>query len=131
MRFVPNANFNGTSAFSFRGWDRRAGGNGMTADLSVTSSTGGMTPFSTGTEFATVTVNPQNDAPVLKVGSPISLSIAEDLAANDGTPVSTLLNAVPGVDLITDIDTGAVEVIAIIGATGVATAPGSIRSMPE
>ncbi len=90
-----------------------------------------MTPFSTGTEFATVTVNPQNDAPVLKVGSPISLSIAEDLAANDGTPVSTLLNAVPGVDLITDIDTGAVEGIAIIGATGVATGTWQYRSMPE
>ena len=45
VRFVPDANFNGTANITFRAWDKSAGAAGSTAN---TGSTGDPTPFSTG-----------------------------------------------------------------------------------
>ena len=64
IRFVPNANFNGTvtNGITFRAWDTTDGNpSGTTgADSSVA---GGTSPFSSDTETASITVNPVNDAP--------------------------------------------------------------------
>lgn len=61
IRFIPNANFNGTATFDFVAWDQTTG----TAGSSVNVTTrGGTTAFSTATETATITVNAVNDAPV-------------------------------------------------------------------
>jgi hypothetical protein len=70
IRFVPNANFNGTidPAITFRAWDQTAGTNGGTADVSAN---GGTTAFSNGTESASIIVTPVNDAPsFVKGGDP-------------------------------------------------------------
>ena len=63
VRFVPNANYNGTvvNGITFRAWDQTAGTVGSTAD---TSSNGGSTAFSGNTVSASVTVNSVNDAPL-------------------------------------------------------------------
>ncbi|MDQ5846908.1 MAG: Ig-like domain-containing protein [Acidobacteriota bacterium] len=77
IRFVPNANFNGTVAtgITFRAWDQTSGTNGNTADPSTN---GGATAFSTATETASITVNSSNDAPTLDaIGD---LAINEDAA---------------------------------------------------
>ncbi|HEX8772070.1 MAG TPA: tandem-95 repeat protein [Pyrinomonadaceae bacterium] len=64
VRFVPNAEFNGTinPGITFHAWDQSTGTNGNTADTSV--ALGGITPFSTATETASITVTEVNDAPV-------------------------------------------------------------------
>ena len=115
VRFLPNANFNGTvdTGLTFRAWDRTSGSNGSTADTSVV---GGTTAFSVATETASITVNPVNDAPVLENSGFMSLSaIDEDVpaASNNGTLVGDIIASAGG-DRITDIDAGAVEGIAVI-----------------
>ena len=62
VRFVPNANWNGTvnNGITFRAWDQTTGTAGNTAD---TSSNGGATAFSSATASASVTVTSVNDAP--------------------------------------------------------------------
>jgi hypothetical protein len=62
VRFIPNANFNGTidPGITFRAWDQTSGVNGNTAD---TTTTGGTTAFSTATETAAITVISVNDNP--------------------------------------------------------------------
>jgi Domain of unknown function (DUF4347) len=63
VRFVPNANFNGTvsNGLTFRAWDQTSGAAGGSAD---TTGNGGTTAFSSATASASIVVNPVNDAPV-------------------------------------------------------------------
>ncbi len=66
VRFVPDADYNGSATITFRAWDKTSGSAGGTAD---TGSTGGTTPFSSVSDMATVTVTAVNDAPVLGPGT--------------------------------------------------------------
>jgi Domain of unknown function (DUF4347)/Bacterial Ig-like domain/Putative Ig domain/RTX calcium-binding nonapeptide repeat (4 copies) len=55
VRFVPNADYNGTATIDFRAWDTT---NGSAAGTIVNASgNGGTTPFSSAVETATITVN--------------------------------------------------------------------------
>ncbi len=62
VRFLPNANFNGTvnPGITFRAWDQTQGVNGGTAALGAG---GNASAFSTAGETASITVNAVNDAP--------------------------------------------------------------------
>ncbi len=60
VRFVPDANYNGSTTLTFRAWDKTAGAAGATAN---TSTNGGTTAFSSATDTASVTVSSVNDAP--------------------------------------------------------------------
>ncbi|NJO80434.1 MAG: calcium-binding protein [Cyanobacteria bacterium RM1_2_2] len=62
VRFVPNANYNGTANMSFRAWDTTNGlANGaIEVDTSVN---GGETAYSATVGTASITVNSSNDAP--------------------------------------------------------------------
>ena len=77
VRFVPNANFNGTvsGGLSFRAWDRTSGTAGATAN---TTSNGGVTAYSSGLASADVTVASVNDAPVRTGGTVSNLTAAEN-----------------------------------------------------
>ena len=66
VRFVPDADYNGSATITFRAWDKSTGSAGGTAD---TSSTGGTTPFSSVSDAASITVSAVNDAPVLGPGT--------------------------------------------------------------
>ena len=80
VRFVSNANWNGTVAngLTFRAWDQTAGSAGGTIN---TNANGGNTAFSAATASAGVTVNPVNDAPVLdNTKSPALTAQNEDSA---------------------------------------------------
>ena len=115
VRFRPSTNFAGTvnSAITFRAWDRTSGTAGNTAD---TTTNGGTTAFSTGTETASVTVTNVNDAPVLdNTGAMTLSSVNEDEAAPAGSLVSGIIASATG-DRITDPDAGALEGIAITAA---------------
>ena len=75
IRFVPNSNFNGTSAITFRAWDKSSGANG---DVSADTTSG--TSFSSDDDTAEITVTPVDDSPT--VANPISdISASEDSTA--------------------------------------------------
>ncbi|MEO8494716.1 MAG: dockerin type I domain-containing protein [Planctomycetota bacterium] len=73
VRFVPNAAFHGTAAFSFRAWDQSTGVIGERAD---TTATGGATPFSTVQENAIVTVVQVDDPPTLDAIDAVLLEVS-------------------------------------------------------
>nr|CRH05300.1 protein of unknown function [Candidatus Magnetococcus massalia] len=99
LRFVPDADFNGTADITVRSWDVSAGAD---EDSQVDTSTNGdTTAFSTATESATITVNPVNDAPTLDNSTDLTLTVIdEDPSSNTGTTVADLIDG-----LVTEIDT--------------------------
>jgi VCBS repeat-containing protein len=79
VRFVPNANFNGTVDLYYRAWDKTQGSEG--AKLNLSGKIGDTGTASVVFQKATCTVTPVNDAPVLVTGTPRSFgTIAEDTA---------------------------------------------------
>ncbi len=76
VRFVPNANWNGTLAggLTFRAWDQTSGTAGSTAD---TTSNGGTSAFSAGVTSAGITVTSVNGAPA---GADNTVTTFEDTA---------------------------------------------------
>ena len=89
IRFVPNHDWNGTAAITFRAWDQTSGTNGQSGvNVSIN---GGLTAFSTATETATITVNPVNDAPVA-TGSGGGFTFTENDAATIIDSALTLLD---------------------------------------
>ncbi len=112
IRFVPDANYNGSAGtITFRAWDRTVGANGQTGF--TISATGGTTAFSDALETATLTVAPINDAPVLNNSGNMTLpNVQEDTADPAGDRVASILTS----DLanpVTDVDAAAVEGIAV------------------
>ncbi|MDH5191905.1 MAG: DUF4347 domain-containing protein, partial [Gammaproteobacteria bacterium] len=110
LRFVPDGNNSDSATITYRAWDQTSGAAGSKVD---TSSNGGTTAFSTAEDTASITVTAVNDAPVLdNSGSPTLTTITEDDTNNSGDLVSAIVGAT-----ITDVDTGAVEGIAVTGLT--------------
>ncbi|MBD1581577.1 Ig-like domain-containing protein [Pseudoalteromonas sp. S16_S37] len=71
VRFVPNANYNGTSSITFVAWDKSAG---TTGDVTDATSKGGSTAFSNASDTATITITSVNDAPTVKSNRGLSIS---------------------------------------------------------
>ncbi|MCP4091369.1 MAG: hypothetical protein GY746_16495, partial [Gammaproteobacteria bacterium] len=106
IRFVPNADWNGTSTFSFRAWDKSSGTTGQTGDASIG---GHDLAFSETEAAASITVNAINDAPVLDdTQSPALTSADEDDTDNNGDMVGGIITD----NSITDAD-GAIKAIAV------------------
>jgi hypothetical protein len=111
VRFVPNANFNGTVNFVFRAWDGTLGSAG--AKQNLTGQYGGAGTVSSAFAKALCTITPVNDAPVLGGSSTPSFgTIAEDTPAANiaGTLVS---NVLAGIALDADGDTLGIAVIGL------------------
>ena len=110
IRFVPNGQNATTAAFTFRAWDQTSGTFGTKVDVSTN---GGTTAFSAATETAAITVTALNDAPVLDTAGAATLTqIDEGDIHNSGDTVAAIIASAGG-DPITDVDSGAVEGIAI------------------
>lgn len=77
LRFVPNADENGTETITFRAWDKSTGTAGTFADADPN---GGTTAFSATTDTASVTVNPVNDDPTASL--PASVTVTEETASD-------------------------------------------------
>ncbi len=108
VRFVPNANWNGTVAagLTFRAWDHASGFAGTQVDASVN---GGSTAFSATTATAGIVVNPANDPPQLL--QPLADQAAtQDAAFSYTVPAGTF----------GDIDTGDTLVYSATLASGAA-----------
>lgn len=114
--FQPLPAFSGTlsDAITFRAWDRTTGSNGGLADASVN---GGSTAYSAAADTVSLTVTGSNDAPVLDNSGAMALTtINEDQTTNGGNTVAAIIASAGG-DRITDLDSGAVEGIAINALT--------------
>ncbi|WP_395689902.1 beta strand repeat-containing protein, partial [Caenimonas koreensis] len=78
VRFVPAADYVGTSSITFRAWDRTSG----TAGGVGNASTGGWDrAYSVASATSSISVTPVNDAPVLLAGTLADLTVLE----NSGT----------------------------------------------
>ncbi|MDC0190297.1 DUF4347 domain-containing protein, partial [Rhodospirillales bacterium] len=96
VRFAPAKHFNGTVTLQYRAWDQTQGNTstGTTARVFDTNNAGanpaapgGASAFSTGIISKTITVNPINDAPVLRNDAfTIAQSINEDSTAEIVVP---------------------------------------------
>lgn len=113
LRFVPNADFQGDVAISYRAWDQTQGAVGGTFDLSEAVSLGGTQAFSSMDAAATLSVLPMNDAPRLDASLAITLDTIQEGATNpEGTLIANLLGGV------TDPDREALHGIAVTAVTG-------------
>ena len=111
FRFVPNANWNGTTGLlQYKAWDQTSGTAGTYVDASVS---GGTTAFS-GTSGSTVQVTAVNDAPVLGFTGSITIPPTNEDTPSPPCPVSDLLFSA----MRTDVDAGALSGIAVTAATG-------------
>ena len=114
--FQSAADYNGTmaNAIMFRAWDRSNGVNGGLADASIN---GGGTAFSAAADAAVITINAVNDAPSLANGATATLPATLENVASSGTTVAAILASTSGIDA----DGGAMNGIAVTGATGSGT----------
>jgi uncharacterized protein YkwD len=115
IRFIPNANFNGTVNLTYRAWDRTTGSAGSTVNLSTAANVGGNTAYSAAMDAAALIITPVNDAPVLNVAGGFNLASVDRTGriANSGTLVSTLLS-----NAVADVDANAQQGLAVVGLTG-------------
>jgi uncharacterized repeat protein (TIGR01451 family) len=103
IRFLPNA-MNGTSAtFTYRAWDQSDGANAGTREDAA--NTGGSSPFSIGSNTASIAVSSVNDAPGF-VGGITNLTVVKDSGAAD---IGALLHS-------GDPDLGQTETWTVTGA---------------
>lgn len=113
VRYLPNANWNGTATLSYHAWDQTRGTPGAYANLTLVGSTGGSSPFSTAIESASITVAPVNDAPVLNTKpAPVFTRLAIDQTNSTGNTVAQIIGSA-----ISDVDAGAVQGIAVTRAS--------------
>ena len=114
VRFLPNADYNGTpGTLTVRLIDDSAGAVTSGSTVNVTTS-GGTTRYSDASNavLLNTTINPVNDAPELTGAGMHLTTITEDDIVNNGDLVSAIIASAGG-NPITDVDAGALEGIAI------------------
>ncbi len=113
IRYTPDNDNAETAALTFRAWDRTSGtaSTDTTRNTANTTTNGATTAFSAATAQATLDVTDVNDAPVLTPAAPVLAALGEDDLANTGHTVASIVGA-----RISDVDTGAVDGIAITAA---------------
>jgi VCBS repeat-containing protein len=109
VRFIPNGQ-NATAAdFTYRAWDQTTGSFGGRANTSLS---GGTTAFSSEDNVVSLVVTSVNDAPAL-ADTALAMTETED-AGVPGVGAGTLISDLVGG--ISDVDSGAQQGLAIIGA---------------
>jgi len=101
LRYIPSSNDNGTVSLNITVDDQDASGGGN----------------QTSSATIDIVILPVNDAPVLDTAAPLQLPPqSEDDTAPTGTSVAAIISSILPTDVVTDVDTGAVEGIAVVGA---------------
>ncbi|MFO0878188.1 MAG: tandem-95 repeat protein [Gemmataceae bacterium] len=112
LRFLPAANFNGQAELNYHAWDQTVGSVGSLYNLTNDLALGGASAFSILDDVAFAIVNAVNDRPVLDAGGEPTLDwVPVGLDAPTGNRIADLLGA-----SVTDVDAGALQGIAVIGA---------------
>ena len=119
LRFVPNADYQGSANFTFRAWDKSSGNAGETVD---TSATGGSTAFSSTADTATININGVNDAPSFTNQAVALNTINEDtsLSSSSGQSITAILSTA-----FDDPDAGADGTLAGVAITAVDNSNGT------
>ena len=114
VRFLPNGENGTLASFTYRAWDQSAGVAGTSVDTTIN---GGITPFSSITDTASIAVASVNDAPHL---AHLSFSLGSTgTTLISGTPTIAMALAAAG---WSDVDIGALGGVALIGISGAGTA---------
>ena len=108
LRFVPDADWNGTEMFAFAAWDQTSGTAGTKMNTSVF---GGTSAFSVGTAIPSITVTAANDAPTINDGATVTLTGTDEDTTSGATTVDSILTAASWADA----DSGALKGIAVTG----------------
>ncbi|NVJ90387.1 MAG: tandem-95 repeat protein, partial [Methylocystaceae bacterium] len=89
VRFVPNADYNGTEVLQFRLWDGTEGTNQELYDITTNGGTGGANAFGTDILDANIEVTPVNDAPIINYSPTMAFNgFVEDLGTAISPPYS-------------------------------------------
>ena len=115
VRYVPDGQNGETATFSFRAWDKSTGSASTNGSPSTANpgAGGGTSAYSTQSASASIVVTSLNDAPALDNSGTMSLTgITEDDTTNAGDLVSAIIASAGG-DRIADVDSSAVEGIAV------------------
>ena len=118
VRFIGDNNNGETANFSFRAWDQTSGtaSTNGTPSYADPGSGGGTTAFSSQVASGQIVVTSVNDAPTINNGINVNLPATDENTPSSSTTVSALLgNASLG---YADVDTGALQGLAISAATG-------------
>ncbi len=118
IRFVPENDWDGTATFTFRAWDKSSGTPGSTSDA---SGGGDLSPFSSATDTAEITVQAEpNHAPVLDVShSPALSRISVDEFGNSGNSVAEIVTDGSVTDADADSPAESIAVTAADNTNGV------------
>lgn len=95
IRFVPQIGFFGTATFTFRAWDQSSGTEFTRVD---TRSHGGITPYSSATNVATITVSEEDSSPTL---DPISSPVLVPSTSPVTVPLSGITDGGAGIEVLT------------------------------
>jgi VCBS repeat-containing protein len=119
VRYSPNTQNAETATFTFKAWDQTSGtaSTNATASYASTATSGGTAAFSTSNATASMSVTALNDAPTVSSGANYSFSSVNEDTTSAGVLASTILTNASWAD----VDTGAVNGMAITGATGAGT----------
>ncbi len=82
VRFVPDGVNGTTASLTYRAWDQTGATAGQHGTKVDATATGGSTPFSTGTDTASITVTAVNDAPVVSTSGGASTFTEADNSAS-------------------------------------------------
>ncbi|HEX3150835.1 MAG TPA: Ig-like domain-containing protein, partial [Gemmataceae bacterium] len=93
VRFMPNANANGTATLLYHAWDQSTGVYGTKVNLTLAGATGGKTAFSVGTQTAKLVITPVDDAPSFIAGS--NQASTEDAGPQSVSNWATSIDAGP------------------------------------
>lgn len=111
VRFFPAANWHGTASLTYRAWDRTQGVQGAALDLTLPG-TGGHTSVSDATGALDLVFTPVNDAPVQPTTALTLPGVSRTNLDPAAISVAALLAGA------SDVDSGALRGVAIVGATG-------------
>jgi hypothetical protein len=109
LRFISDAKNGTMGSVIFVGWDQTGATINKQGTKVSAATNGGTTPFSSTSATSSITVSTVNDAPVL-TGALNFTTITHTQTTNAGNLVSTLIAG-----KVTDVDTGAVQGIAVTG----------------
>ncbi|WP_162600002.1 DUF4347 domain-containing protein [Azospirillum sp. TSH58] len=119
VRFVPNADYNGSVAngITFKAWDQTAGTAGTTVgnDTTANGGLGAGGQFSAASVTAGIDVTAVNDAPVLTDTVLTLPSVAQAAGAPNGAVGVAVSSLVALGANVSDVDSGAVTGIALVG----------------
>ncbi|MCP5507698.1 MAG: DUF4347 domain-containing protein, partial [Chlamydiales bacterium] len=114
VRFVPDANYNGSSTITFHAWDQTNGASAGDTGVDLTGQTGSANAFSVDSNTMNLEVLQVNDQPVIANDTDPTLTDVENSDPNpSGDTIAAVLAS--GAVTITDADPLDVHGVAVVG----------------